>query len=120
VTQAKETATTFAANGEGLYEDVVECFAGLESSTELGCLIPQLLIGHRLVLRLKRSDCFDFRLQPLQEAGVRRAKEAGDAPLESAEDGIADPGKDFPDAFKNFHDELYEGEEPRGSRSRRE
>ena len=60
----------FAADGEGLDQDVVERFARFEPAAELGGLLAQLVVGHRLVLRLQRVDRLDLGLQPL--AGTAR------------------------------------------------
>ena len=102
--QADEAAARLAANGEGFDQDVVERFARGQPAAELGGLGAQLVIGHRLVLRLQRADRLDLGLQPLQEPRVGGAEQAGDGPLEPAENGVADSGEDFPDAFENFHD----------------
>ena len=102
--QTDEAAAAFAANGERFDQDVVERFARFEPAAELGGLIPQLRIGHRLILRLQRADRLDLGLQAFEEPRIGGAEQAGDGPLKSAQDGVADPGEDFPDAFKNFHE----------------
>ncbi len=53
VPHAEEAAAAFAADGKGLDQHVVERFARLEPLAELGGLLAQLLVGHRLVLRLR-------------------------------------------------------------------
>ncbi len=115
--QADEAATAFATDCERFDEDVVNRLAGLQPSAEFGGLIPQLLIGHRLVLRFERGDRFDPGLQSLQESRIGRTEQAGNAAFEPAEQRVADAGDDFPNAFENFHDKLYGGMEPGGSRS---
>ena len=57
---ADEAAAALAADGEGLDQDVVERFARLQPSAELDGLLPQLLIGHRLILRFQRVDRVDL------------------------------------------------------------
>ena len=53
VPHAEEAAARLAADGEGLDQDVVERFAGGQPAAELGRLAAQLVVGHRLVLRLQ-------------------------------------------------------------------
>ena len=102
VPQADEPPARLAANGEGLDQDVVERFAGFQPAAELGGLAAQLVVGHRLVLRLQRVDRLDLGLQPLQEPRVGGAEQAGDGPLESAEDGVADRRRGFPRCVREF------------------
>src|SRR4051812_13079178 len=105
--QADEAAAALAAYREGFDEDVVECLACFQAAAELGGLIPQFFVGHRLILRLECIDRVDSRLQSLEESRVSRAEHASHALFEPAEDGVADARDDFPNAFENFHDELY-------------
>ncbi len=63
--QADEPPAALAANGERFDQDVVERFAGFEPAAELGRLRAQLVVGHRLVLRLQSVDRVDLGLQPL-------------------------------------------------------
>ena len=73
--QAEEPAAALAADGKGFDQDVVERFARCQPPTELDGLIPQLLVGHRLILRLQRVDRLDLGLQPLEEPRVGRAEQ---------------------------------------------
>ncbi len=77
--QADEAAAALAADGEGFDQDVVERFARFQPPAKLGGLVSQLLVGHRLVLRLQRGDRLDLRLQALEEPRVGGAEQAGDA-----------------------------------------
>jgi hypothetical protein len=67
-------------------------------------LPTQFLVGHRLVLRFERADCFDLRLQMPQESRIGRTEHAGNRPLKAAQNSIAEPGDDFPNTFQNFHE----------------
>jgi hypothetical protein len=103
---AQEPAAALTHCGKGLDQDVVQRLPVVEPFAELDGLAPQLVVRQLLVLVLERVDRVDLRLQPTQEAGVRRAKQHGDRALESAQDRIDDPADDFPNSFKNFHRQL--------------
>ena len=97
---AEEPPAAFAADGERLDQDVVERFAGLQALAELDGLLAQLLIGHRLVLRLQRVDRLDLRLQAAEEAGVGRAEHGRHAPLEPVHQAAEEVADAIPGSFK--------------------
>ena len=59
---AQDAAAGLAADGERLDQQVVERLAGGQPLAELGRLLAQLGVGHRLVLRLQGVDRVDLGL----------------------------------------------------------
>ena len=106
--QAQETTSTLATNRERFDENILQRFASFQPAAKVDSLVAQLFVGHRLILRLKRTNRVDLGLQSLEESRVGGAKHTGHTFFKAAENGVADTGDDFPDTFKNFHDELYE------------
>ena len=98
----------FAADGEGLDQDVVERFARVEPAAELGGLGRELVVGHRLVLRLQGVDRLDLRLQALRMNRALAEPNSAVMPR-SNRPRMALPiaGEDFPNSFQNFHDQFY-------------
>ena len=84
VPHAQEAAAGLAADGKGLDQQVVERLARGQPLAELGRLLRQLGVGHRLVLRLQGGDGVDLRLELPDKAGVRRTEQRGDAPFDAA------------------------------------
>ena len=61
--------TTYPPDGEGLDQNVVERFARLEPRAELGGLLFQLRVAHRLIARLEFVDRCDLGAELANEAG---------------------------------------------------
>ena len=59
---AQKPPAGLAADGKRLDQQIVERFAGGQPAAELDRLLPQLLVGHRLVLRFQGADGVDFGL----------------------------------------------------------
>ena len=91
VPHAQEAAAGLAADGEGLDQQVVERLPAGQALAELGRLLLQLGVGHRLVLRLQGPDGVDRRLHLLDVPGVRRTEQARQRAL----DGTADAAEDI-------------------------
>ena len=120
VPHSQEPSPAFAADGERLDEDVVECLAGGEAAAELAGLTAEFRVGHRLVGGLKRVDRLNLGLEPPEVAGVGRAEESREEALQAAADTSGAVGDCIPEAFEGFHrcQELWAGGVSRPGRGR--
>ena len=75
---AQESPARLAADGKCLDQQVVERFAGGQTAAEFDRLLPQLLVGHRLILRLQGVDGLDLGLELADIPGIRRAEQRRD------------------------------------------
>ena len=95
VAHAQDAAAGLAADGKGLDQQVVEGLARGQPLAELGRLLPQLGVGHGLVLRLQGVDGVDGGLELFEIPGVAGAEQAGDAPFDRPGDATEDQAQNF-------------------------
>ena len=101
---AEEPPPRLAADGERLGQNVVERFAVGESLAKLDRLLSQSLVGHRLIFRLQGVDRIHPGLKFPDRAGVRRAEQRRDRPLEAAGNRAEKAADPVPNLFEHFHD----------------
>ena len=94
--ESQNAAAGLAADGERLFQDVVERLAVEKAFAEEDRLLFQLVVGHRLILAFEPVDRLDPRFKLFEEPFVRRAEQGGDPPfnfLRDKAEKVRDRGK---------------------------
>ena len=103
VPHAEKATPPFAADGEGLHEEVVECLAGRQPPPEVRRLAAEFRVAHRLVRRLQGVDRLDLGFHPTEVTGVGRAEQAGEESLQPGAGSGGAVRDRIPEAFEDFH-----------------